>query len=591
MIKTILDVLPYQIENFPQEDALCCKENGVWRKYSSQDCQNIVDKVSLGLLARGVSSGDKIAIISNNRPEWNFIDIGLLQIGAVGVPMYPNITEKEYEFIFNEAEVKLVFVSDENIYNKVKSILGNSPTVEEVYSFDKIENVNYWNELINNPDNSLSDKLSESKKLVKEDDLATIIYTSGTTGGQKGVMLSHKNIVSNALSIQQTMPHGREHKALSFLPLCHIFERTAVYFYMSVGTSIYYAESLETIVDNLKEIKPDFFITVPRLLEKVYEKIITTGRGLSGIKKAIFFWAVNVGLNYDDKGNNSGWYNFKLGIANKLVFTKWQAALGGNIKGIIVGAAALQVRLARIFTAAGIPVREGYGLTECSPVLTDNRFEEGGYQFGTVGLLIPKVEIKIAENGEILAKGPNVMLGYYKRPELNANTIDEDGWFHTGDVGEFVDEKYLKITDRLKQIFKTSGGKYIAPQPIENKLKESFFIEQAMVLGENRKHPSALIIPAFAYLRNWCKIKGKNLTTNEELISCSGIYDRIWKEVEEVNKDLGKTRKIKKIKLIADDWTVDSGELTPTQKVKRKVILKKYEDLIEKIYADEHIEE
>ncbi len=589
MIKTILDYLPYQIENYPQEDAICCKENGEWKKYSSQECQDIIDKVSLGLLKRGIEPGDKIAIISNNRPEWNFIDIGALQIRAIGVPMYPNITEKEYEFIFNEAEVKLVFVSDIEIYKKVESILATSPTVMEVYSFNLIENVKHWSELIKDSDQSLSNKLQELKDSVKETDLATIIYTSGTTGGQKGVMLSHKNIVSNAQSIQKTMPHNYTHKALSFLPLCHIFERTAIYFYLFTGTSVYYAESLEKIVDNLKEVKPDFFITVPRLLEKVYEKIITKGRSLSGLKKMIFFWAVNIGLDFDDKGNNSAWYNFKLGIASKLVFSKWREALGGNIKGIIVGAAALQVRLGRIFTAAGLPVREGYGLTECSPVLTDNRFEKGGYYFGTVGPVIPDVEIKIADNGEILARGPNIMMGYYKRPELNKEAIDKDGWFHTGDVGEFVDGEFLKITDRLKQIFKTSGGKYIAPQPLENKMKESFFIEQVMVIGENRKYPAALIIPAFPYLKNWCKIKGHDVETNEEIINCEGVHERIWQEVEEMNVEFGKTRKIKNIRLLVDEWSVDSGELTPTQKVKRKVILKKYENLIEEMYAEEKI--
>lgn len=590
MIKTILDFLPYQIEHFPQEDALCCKEDGKWKKYSSQECKSIIDKVSVGLINSGIVKGDKIAIISNNRPEWNFIDLGVLQVGGVGVPMYPNITEKEYEFIFNEAEVKLVFVSDEEIYNKIKNIRNNCPTLIEVYSFNIIQNVKNWKDILGEVGENETKKLVAMKNLVKEDDLATIIYTSGTTGGQKGVMLSHKNIVSNAISIQQTMPHGKQHKALSFLPLCHIFERTAIYFYMSVGTSVYYAESLDTIVDNLKEVKPDFFITVPRLLEKVYEKIIVTGRGLTGLKKSIFFWAVNIGLDFDDKGNNGSWYNFKLGIARKLVFSKWQAALGGNVKGIIVGAAALQVRLGKIFTAAGIPVREGYGLTESSPVLTDNRFEKGGYQFGTVGKTIPNVELKIAENGEILARGPNIMMGYYKRPELNEVTIDSDGWLHTGDVGEFVEGDFLKITDRLKQIFKTSGGKYIAPQPLENKLKESFFIEQAMVIGENRKYPAALIIPSFPYVKNWCEIKGIKCGTNEELINCEGLQERIWQDVEEMNVEFGKTRKIKKIKLIADDWTVDSGELTPTQKVKRKVILKKYEDLIEQMYAEEKTE-
>lgn len=586
MIKTLIDILPYQIKNYPQNDAICGKEKGEWRRYSSQECQAIIDKISISFINQGISPNDKIAIISNNRPEWNFVDLGVLQIGAVNVPMYPNITENEYEFIFNEAEVKLVFVSDEHIYNKVRMILDNCPTVKGVYSFDTIAGVNNWKELLVNYDDKLKQQLNELKDNVKETDLATIIYTSGTTGGHKGVMLTHKNIVSNAISIQKTMPHSSKDKALSFLPLCHIFERTAFYFYMYVGTSIYYAESLDKIVDNLKEIKPNYFITVPRLLEKIYEKIITTGRNLSGLKKMIFFWAVNVGLNFDDRGENGLWYNIQLALARKLVFSKWQAALGGNIKGIIVGAAALQVRLAKIFTAAGIPVREGYGLTESSPVLTDNRFEKGSYYFGTVGLPIPDVEIKIAENGEILARGPNIMTGYYKKPELTKKVLDEDGWLHTGDVGEFVDGEYLKITDRLKQIFKTSGGKYVAPQPIENKMKESFFIEQIMVIGENRKHPAALIIPSLPYIKKWAEIKGLKYETDEELISSKEVHNRIWEEVEKGNKEFGKTRKVKKIKILADEWSVDTGELTPTQKLKRKVILKKYEDIIEELYKE-----
>ncbi len=590
MVKTIIDFLPYQIKNYPQADAICGKENGKWKKYSAQECQEIIDKISISLLNIGVAPHDKVAIISNNRPEWNFIDLGVLQIGAVDVPLYPNITEKEYEYILNEAEVKLVFVSGKDIYDKVKDILVNTPTVKDVYSFDLIDGVKNWNELLIDVDEKLKPRLDELKSTVKESDLATIIYTSGTTGGHKGVMLSHKNIVSNALSVKHTMPHTQEDKVLSFLPLCHIFERTAVYFYLYVGASVYYAESLDAIVDNLKEIKPNYFITVPRLLEKVYEKIITTGRNLTGLKKGIFFWAVNIGLEYDDQGNNGAWYNFKLAIARKLVFSKWQAALGGNIKGIIVGAAALQVRLGRIFSAANIPVREGYGLTESSPVLTDNRFEKGMYYFGTVGPPIPDVEIKIADNGEILAKGPNIMMGYYKKPDLTKATIDDEGWLHTGDVGEFVDGKFLKITDRLKQIFKTSGGKYIAPQPIENKMKESFFIEQIMVIGENRKHPAALIIPSFPYLEKWCEIKGLKYETKEELVRLKEVYERIWEEVEKGNKDFGKTRKIKKIKILADDWSVDTGELTPTQKLKRKVILKKYEDIIEEMYNEDIVE-
>lgn len=585
-LKRIIDILPYQISNCPQSDAICAKQNGVWRKYNSQECQEIIDKFSLGLLKLGVNRGDKIAIISNNRPEWSFVDLGILQIGAVDVPLYPTISEEEYEPILNEAEVKLIFVSGKEIYEKVNRVRPLVPTLENIYTFDKLEGVSHWSEITDAADYSLSERLQQLKNSIQENDLATIIYTSGTTGGHKGVMLSHKNILSNVKSVRKTMPHSKEHRALSFLPLCHIFERTASYFYMTCGTSIYYSESLESIADDLKEVKPHFFITVPRLLEKVYEKIITKGRALHGVKKMLFFWAVNLGLKYNDSGKNSIFYNLKLTVARKLIFSKWQEALGGNVKGIIVGAAALQVRLARVFNAAGIKVLEGYGLTETSPVLTDNRFEEGEYLLGTAGYAVPDVEIKIAENGEVLARGSNVMMGYYKRPELTSKVLDEDGWFHTGDVGEIIDGKFLKITDRLKEIFKTSGGKYVAPQPIENKLKESFFIEQAMVIGENKKFPAALIVPSFHYVRKWCEIKEIKVDTNEDIVNNPHVYDRIWQEVEEKNKSFGKARQVKKIKLLSKEWSIDTGELTPTMKLKRKFILEKYSVIINEIYEE-----
>lgn len=585
MCKIINEMLSYQIEHFPQEDAICGKENGVWKKYSAQESQDIIDQISFGLLEYGIQPGDKIAIISNNRPEYNFVDLACLQIKAVDVPIYPSISEKEYEFIFNQAESKIVFLSSEDILQKVKNIQDRTPALEKIFTFDKIENAAHWSEIKREGNSSLEEKLKELKASIKDTDLASIIYTSGTTGEQKGVMLSHKNIVSNIMSCIAMVPHGKEDKALSFLPLCHIFERTLTYFYMRVGVSIYYAENLDKIIDNLQEIKPQYFNTVPRLLEKLYEIIVSKGRSLSGLKKSIFFWAVNLGLDYDVKGENSAWYNLKLAIARKLVFVKWQEALGGNIKGIITGAAALQPRLAKIFNAAGIKVRQGYGLTETSPVLTVNLFEDGEYHFESVGPVIPNVEIKIAENGEVLARGDNIMMGYYKHPEITKKVIDEDGWFHTGDVGEFIDGKFLKITDRLKEIFKTSGGKYITPQPIENKMKESFFIEQIMVIGENRRFPSALVIPAFPYVRKWCELKNIKVETNEDIINNQQVYDRIWEEIEKGNKDFGKTRKIKKIKLLADQWSVDTGELTPTQKLKRKVIKQKYADIIDEIYA------
>ena len=587
MYKRIIDILPYQLEKYPQEDAISAKEEGVWKKYSSHECQEIADQLSFGLIEYGIQPGDNIAIISNNRPEFNFIDLGVLQIGAVDVPMYPNISEKEYEFILNEAKIRIVFVASKDLFKKLENLKGKMPTVEEIYTFDKIENVKHWSDLKRKGNPSLEEKLQQLKDSVKETDLATIIYTSGTTGGQKGVMLSHKNIISNVLSIRGIMPHGEDDRILSFLPLCHIFERTVFYMYMSRGTSVYYAESLDKVVENLQEIKPHYFNTVPRLLEKLYEVIISKGRNLSGLKKVIFFWAHNLGLEYDVKGNNGIWYNFQLAIARKLVFVKWQQALGGNVRGIITGAAALQVRLAKIFSAAGIQIRQGYGLTETSPVITVNLFTKGEYHLETVGPIIPDVEVKIADNGEILTRGDNVMLGYYKRPELNEKVFDKDGWLHTGDVGEFVDGKFLKITDRLKEIFKTSGGKYVAPQPIENKMQESFFIEQIMVIGENRRFPAALVIPAFPYIKKWCEIKSIKTASNEDIINNQHVQNRIWEEIENGNKDFGKSRKIKKIKLLTDQWSVDTGELTPTQKLKRKIIKQKYADIIDEIYAKE----
>jgi long-chain acyl-CoA synthetase len=590
MFNRIIDILPYQIANYPQEDTIASKVDGKWKKFSASEFLDITNKLSMGLLKLGLKPGDNIAIISENRPEFNFIDLASLQIGVVNAPMYPNISEKEYAFIFNEAEIKYVFVSNKDIFQKVENVKSNCETIKGVYTFDKIENANHWSELKTEGNTDLANELQQRRDSIKETDLATIIYTSGTTGTQKGVMLSHKNIISNIKSLFPIVPHGKEHRALSFLPLCHIFERTLLYFYIAVGTSVYYAENLEKVVENLQEVKPHFFNTVPRLLEKVYEKILLKGKSLSGAKKSIFFWAVNLGLKYDEQSHNSLWYNMQLALARKLVFSKWQAALGGNVIGIITGAAALQLRLAKIFNAVGIKVREGYGLTECSPVLTFNQFEDGEFYFGTVGPVIPNVEIKIAENGEIIAKGDNIMMGYYKHPEFTKEVIDDDGWFHTGDIGEIIDGKFLKITDRLKQIFKTSGGKYVAPQPIENKMVESPFIEQIMVVGENRRFTSALIVPAFPYVKKWCELKKLNLKTNEEIANSPEVLERIWQDVQKLNKDFGKTRKVKKIKLLANEWTDATGELTPTQKVKRKVILKNYEKEIAEIYVKENLE-
>ncbi|MCX6173662.1 MAG: long-chain fatty acid--CoA ligase [Ignavibacteriales bacterium] len=575
----LIDLIPYQIEHYPIADAFCDKVLGSWRKFSSVE-------VSLGLLKYGIKPGEKIAIISKNRVEWNFADLGILQIGGIVVPLYPTVSEENYEFIFIDAEVRLVFVEDKDLLKKVRTAAKKVKTkIEEVYTFTKVDGAHHWSELTDMADEKYRDALDEIKKAIKENDLATIIYTSGTTGEPKGVLLSHGNILANVNSLTQIMPIKYFKRTISFLPLCHIFERTAAYFYMILGTSIHYPESMETIAANIKEIKPHFFITVPRLLEKVFEKIMAEGFKLSLVKKVIFGWAVNLANHYDKEGKNNWFYNFRLFFARKIVFVKWVEALGGEIKGIISGSAALQPRLARIFTAAGIPVVEGYGLTETSPVLTCNGFEKGYYYCGTVGETIPDVSIKISDKGEILAKGPNVMAGYYNIPKSD-QPFDEEGWFHTGDLGELINGRYLRITGRLKEMFKTSGGKYITPAPLENKIKESFFVEHIMVIGENRKFAAAIIQPECEFIKKWAKKKKIILSTREEIIGSEKVQERIWEDVSKYNKRFGHVEQIKKIALVSDLWSIDSGELTPTMKVKREVISEKYKNLIEKIYIE-----
>ncbi|MDZ4846607.1 MAG: long-chain fatty acid--CoA ligase [Chitinophagales bacterium] len=587
----LFDILDHQLKNFPQEDCLASKVNGEWRKFSTQQVVNIVNEVSRAFLKLGIKPGDTIAIISNNRPEWNFVDLGMMQVGAISVPIYPTISEGEYKFIFNDAGIKLALVSDEGLYQKIQNIKKDVPSLRDIYTFDDVKGAKAWKDeckVVKDGDNSEVEKL---KAGIKENDLVTIIYTSGTTGVPKGVMLSHKNVASNVAATIPSLPVSSEHKVLSFLPMCHIFERMVAYTYMAVGASIYYAESLETIGANLQEVKPQFFTSVPRLLEKVYDKIMSKGLELTGMKRKLFFWAVNLGLNFDDKGENSLWYNIQLAIARKLIFSKWKAALGGNVVGIVTGAAALRKDLARVFNAAGIAVREGYGQTETAPVLTANKLEEGGYWLGTVGLPIEGVTIKIDEKTqEILAKGPNIMMGYYKRQDLTDQTIDRDGWLHTGDQGTWLDhkgKKFLKITGRIKELFKTSGGKYVAPQVIENKMKESPFIEQMMVVGENQKFVSALIVPAFDYLKDWCGKNGVSYNTKEELVTNPKVLKAIQDEVEGFNKDFGKVEQVKKFKLLPADWTVDNGIMTPTMKVKRDVVMKQYQSEIDAIYAND----
>ncbi|MGB1315957.1 MAG: AMP-dependent synthetase/ligase [Chitinophagales bacterium] len=577
----LFEIIQFQEKKYPQQDCLNYKYNGKWRNYSTSEVNSIINNVSKAFIASGIKKDDKVAIISSNRPEWNFIDNGMLQIGAINVPIYPTISEKDYLFIFNDAEIKMVFVEDQDLYEKIKSIKSQVPTLQAIYSFEDLDDCENWQDFVKKGADVDPAEIKIHSDKVKPNELATIIYTSGTTGLPKGVMLSHDNIVSNIKSVRLMLPVASEAKALSFLPLCHIFERTVTYAYFAKGVSIYYAESLETIGDDLKDVKPHFFSTVPRLLEKVYDKIITKGLELTGLKKKLFFWAHDeVAMNYTEDYTKG----LKWKIADKLIFSKWREALGGNVIGVVTGAAALQEKLAKVFSCAGVEIREGYGQTETSPVITVNRFEKGGYKFGTAGPVIPGVEIKFGERDEILCKGPNVMLGYYKRPDITAETIDEDGWLHTGDVGKLVDGKFLKITDRIKSLFKTSGGKYVAPAVVEEKMKECRYIEQMMVIGENQKFVAALIVPSIDFLKEWCEDNNVKCTTTAEIVKAPEVLSLLKSEIDILNKNFGKVEQIKKFELLADEWTIESGEMTPTMKVKRKVVKEKYKTLIEDIY-------
>jgi long-chain acyl-CoA synthetase len=586
----LFDLLPYQQANNPQEICFAEKvtENGqkFYKGYTTQECINIINQLSKALLKLGVKPNDKIGLISNNRPQWNFVDMAAQQIGAINVPVYPTITESEYKFIFNDAEIVYCFVSDADLFAKIQSIKSDIPSLKGVFTFNEVEGATNWKTLLEDLSADDLKQIESIKTTIKPNDLATIIYTSGTTGNPKGVMLSHNNIISNiksTLSIQQMMVAGK--RSLSFLPLCHSFERMVVYTYMATGMSVYYAETLETIGENLKEVKPQFFTTVPRLLEKVYEKIMEKGNALEGFRKKLFFWSIDLGLRFELNKFQGISYTLQLTIARKLVFSKWKEALGGEVEAIVSGAAALNAKLGTLFTGAGIPIIEGYGLTETSPVLTSNRLDEADRKLGTIGIPIPGVEIKIAEDGEILAKGPNIMLGYYKRPDLTAEVIDKDGWFHSGDIGVY-DGKFLKITDRKKELFKTSGGKYVAPQPIENKMKESPLIEQVMVVGSERKFVSGLIVPSFINLEAWCKNNNVIFPGHEGVIRIPEVVQAIEKEVERINQDINHVEQIKKFTLLPVEWGVASGELTPTMKLKRKIILEKFSNEIEEMYKD-----
>ena len=582
----VFDILPYQLSKFPKNDALASKVNSQWVTYSTEEYFKVVNQVSMGLIKLGIKKDDKIALISPNRPEWNFIEMGIQQVGAISVPIYPSQTIEDYKFIFSDSETKLVFVADKELYHKALTAAEGNNNILKIYTFNAVEGASLWKELIDEVNQNDFAALEPFKAAITPDDILTIIYTSGTTGTPKGVMLTHNNLVSQCKAAAPLMPVDHSCRAFSFLPLCHVYERMLSYVYQSNGLSIYYAENMDTISDNLKEVKPHMFVTVPRLLEKVYDKIIAKGQELTGIKRKLFFWAHDLGMKYELDKDLGFVYNLQLKLANKLIFSKWREALGGNIKVIVSGGAALQPRLAKIFSAAQIIVMEGYGLTETSPVIAVNHFEEENRRIGTVGPIFPGVEVKIAEDGEILSRGPHIMKGYFKRPDLTAEAIDAEGWFHTGDIGEIVEGKFLKITDRKKEIFKTSGGKYIAPGNMENKFKESKFIEQIMIVGEFKKFPAALIIPAFNFLKDWCGIKGIPYSTNEEMIKNSQVIARIQQEVDILNENYAQFEKIKKFELLAKEWTIDNGELTPTLKLKRKIIKAKNEQLIEKMYEE-----
>ena len=586
-ITRLFDFAYHQLALYNLPDALVTKQNGNWIKTSTQEYVDKANSISRALLRMGIQKNDKIAIIStNNRTEWHIMDVGILQTGAQNVPIYPTISEYDYEYILNHSESIYCFVSDNEVLTKLNAIKQNVPKLKEVYSFNEIEGCKNWNELlVLGKDSSNQNEVEARKSNVNPEDLATIIYTSGTTGKPKGVMLSHNNIVSNVLDSSDRIPFAAgESRALSFLPICHIYERMVTYIYQFMGCSIYFGESIEKISDNIKEVQPTVMTGVPRLIEKVYDKIIAKGSELTGIKRKLFFWAVEIGLRYEPNGGNGFWYNLQLKLARKLIFSKWKAGLGGRLNLIVNGSAALQPRLARIFAAAEIPVMEGYGLSETSPVISVNDQRNNGFKIGTAGRIIKNVEIKIAPDGEILCKGPNVMMGYYKDEKLTNEAI-VDGYFHTGDIGEVDSDNFLKITDRKKEMFKTSGGKYIAPQLLENAMKQSRFIEQIMVIGDGQKMPAAFIQPSFDFIKEWAKLHNISVgNSNEEIIQNQEVIKRIQQEVDVINEKFGNWEKIKRFELTPDLWTIPAGHLTPTMKLKRKVVMEKYINLYNKIY-------
>ena len=585
-VTRIFDLLDgYRNEFSSLSNALNCWKNGAWISYSAQDYINYSNEISLGLLSMGIKPGVKVGTIMLNCPEWNFFDMGLLQVGVVQIPIYPTISEDNYKYILNDANVEYLIVSNRDIYDRVTKVIKDVPSLKEIYSLDEIPGVRNWQEILSAGKNyNHPEELNKIKEDILPDTLATIIYTSGTTGKPKGVMLSHANFVTNYKALGEIPPLEKNDKVVSFLPLCHVYERTAGYTYQSFGVGIYYIQNLDEIATCIAAVKPHAFAAVPRVLEKMYNKLVMEGRALPLMKKILFFWALRQGHKFELDHKRGWFYEFKLWIANQLVFSKWRNAMGGNMKFIVCGSASLHPRLTRIYWAARMPILEAYGLTETSPGITCYRFEPGGVKFGTVGPLLTGVKVKIADDGEILVKSPGVMLGYYNRPERTAEVMDEEGWFHTGDIGVLDEGKFLKITDRKKEMFKTSGGKYIAPQVIEQLLKESPFIEHIMVIGENRHYPAALIIPNFEYLKGWCKVKEIPFVSRKNAASNPIIFKRIQREIERYNQDLGQTEKIKKFRLLPNEWSITDGELSPTLKLRRKFIIEKYNKIIEEMY-------
>jgi len=584
----LFDCIEWHLERGATHTVMAAKEDGIWKEYSLEELSETVNKLSAGLLKMGLGNGDntpegrdKIAVIAKNRPEWLMLDLAVQQIGAVLTPVYPTISQSELEFILQDAQVKVIFVNDKKLAEKVNVMRANLPDLQEIFSFDKTENIKHWKDILSEDADCLL-KLKQVSAKIQYEDLATIIYTSGTTGKPKGVMLSHKNIVSNVIGSMPCFPPGN--RALSFLPMNHIFERMVTYLYLYKGVSIFYAESLDTIAENLREVKPNMFTTVPRLLEKVYENIMLKGSELTGLKRNLFYWAHSLAEKFEINKRHGVFYNIQLRLANKIIFSKWREGLGNELNAIITGGAACQVKLIRIFTAAKIVVMEGYGLTETSPVISVNRYDEENRMFGTVGPLINGVQVKIAADGEILCKGPNIMMGYYKRPDLTEESM-EDGWYKTGDIGMMIDNKFLKITDRKKEMFKTSGGKYVAPIVVELKLKESPFIENIMLVGEGEKYVGALIIPSFNNLKDWAKGKNITFTSNDELLKDEMVKKLYKTEVEHYNTQFNHVEQIKKFELLPQDWSIETGEMTPKLSLKRKVIMEKYKDAVKRIYA------